>query len=286
MTRTFVIAEAGSCHDGSFDKALRLVDAAAAAGADACKFQHSSSAKRLTERRHAEAYLSIYERYAVSLDWVVALERHCRAMAIEFMCSTYLPEDVAAIAPFVRRFKVASFEANATDHLLAHAPFLGRGGKELLVSCGLGGDPYHVIHTLWDAGWNHDRLRFLHCVSAYPTPASQLNLDVLRTHEHDFSNDGPGGGDRDGSHFCGLSDHSTHPWTGALAVAAGATIIEAHLKLDDTDPENPDAPHSRAPAAFAEYVSNIRFAEACLGDGKSRVMPAEAAMLPYRVRED
>jgi sialic acid synthase SpsE len=113
---------------------------------------------------------------------------------------------------------------------------------------------------------------FLHCVSAYPTPVEQLNLAVLReTDDHCAI-------------WSGLSDHTTHPLVGALAVAAGARIIEAHLKLDDTDPQNPDAPHARTPTAFADYVRNIRFAKAVMGDGVKRVMPSEAAMLPYRVQ--
>ena len=82
----------------------------------------------------------------------------------------------------------------------------------------------------------------------------------------------------------GLSDHSRHRWMGALAVAAGAEIIEAHLRLDDTDPENPDFATAFTPAEFADYVRNIRFAEAALGDGQKRLQDCERPMAEYRVR--
>jgi sialic acid synthase SpsE len=81
----------------------------------------------------------------------------------------------------------------------------------------------------------------------------------------------------------GLSDHTADPLTGALAVALGAKWVEAHVRLSDTDPANPDFPAALGPGGAKLYVANVRKAEAMLGRGDKRPDPAEAAMLKYRV---
>lgn len=272
--RTLVIAECGASHDGDFVKAQRLVDAARDVGADVAKFQFWSSADRLADRRRVpEHYREIYRRYQMPESWLRFLKARCDAYGIEFMATCYLPEDVAVVAPFVKRFKVASFEAGDEAFIAAHQPFQGNHEREIVVSHGMGS-------TWMDRRW-FAPVRHLHCVSAYPARIESLNLGVLREGWcEDMVDRWP-----DRSVWDGFSDHSApeFTWTGALAVAAGAEIIEAHLRLDDTDPANPDAPHAMTPRQFTEYVANIRFAEACLGDGMKRLQSCEAECLKYRV---
>jgi N-acetylneuraminate synthase/N,N'-diacetyllegionaminate synthase len=264
VNRTLVIAEIGSCHDGEPLQAIRLINVARSCGADVAKFQFWSSADRLAERRHADAYREIYRRYQLPQASLALLKARCDNQGLEFMCTTYLPEDVEVVAPFVSRFKVASFEAADVALMDAHRSF---DDREIIVSTGMIGDgEYWALRDEWsdvssDVSW-------LHCVSSYPAPVESLNLSVIIGYGMD-----------------GFSDHSSpiETWTGALAVAAGARIIEAHLRLDDTDPQNPDAPHAMTPSQFSEYVRNIRFAETALGHGNKCVMACEAAMTPYRV---
>src|SRR6059036_1051144 len=97
---TFVIAEAAACHDGDLGKALRLVDLAAAIGADACKFQFLSSAERLCRRRNAPTYLDSYRLLELPAKWLDVLRDRCKDHGIEFMATCYMPEDVATIAPY------------------------------------------------------------------------------------------------------------------------------------------------------------------------------------------
>lgn len=257
MSRTFVIAEAAACHDKHWDKAIRLVHLARAIGADACKFQWLSSVRRLTERRHAGDYAAAYENIAFPIDWLADLRQACDTAGVEFMVTVYLCEDLPVIAPLVRRFKIASFEAEDQEFVLAHGPY----DRETLISVGMGARPYFGPALRF--------ARYLHCVSAYPAPAEAMNLRRCS------STDGPP--------ISGLSDHSRHPWTGALAVAAGARIIEFHVRLDDTDPGNADYAVARTPAEAREYVANIRTTEILLGDGVQRVMACEEPMLRYRV---
>ena len=257
--RTFVISEAGSCHDGSILRACDLIFAAQKAGADACKFQYWSSAERLAERRNATDYLEVYRKYGFAWPWLNSLKLLCDERGIEFMCTVYLTEDIPVIAPYVKRFKVASFEAGDHEFIKAHWPYK----KPIIVSTGMmrGSDTITV-------GGCH----YLHCVSAYPTPLDQANLGVL----HDEW-DGCGW-------YEGYSDHTHDVLTGALAVAAGARILEVHFRLDDTDPANPDYATALSPGQLKDYISLVRKAELMMGDGIKRPQPAEEAMMRYRVK--
>ena len=133
----FLIAEAAGTHDGSYEKAERLIALAAAIRAQACKFQWCSSPDRLAARRHAPEYLAAYRTLAFQRDWFPLLKRACEDRGIEFMCTVYLPEDIAVVAPYVKRFKIASFEATDAHFIALHAEF----GKPLIVSLGMAGRP-------------------------------------------------------------------------------------------------------------------------------------------------
>lgn len=264
MTRhTLVVAEAGSCHDGELKKALTLIDVASIAKVDVVKFQYWSDPDALADRRRVPSfYREFYARYKMPLQWLHDLREACHAHGLLLGVTTYLPQDVAPVASYADVLKIASFEAEAQDLLDAHLPYLGH--KPVLVSLGMDGHKRPV------AIWRGAAVRYLRCVSAYPAPVEDLHLQKLW-----------GSG-------LGLSDH-TDPaltWTGALAVAAGAPVVEAHLKVWTTDPTNPDAPHAMLPDQFRDYVRHIRFAEACVGDGEAPegVLPSEEPMAAYKVR--
>ena len=255
---TFVIAEAGSTHDGDHVKGALLIEAAVAAGANACKFQYWSSARRLADRRNAHDYLAIYERYQIWTGWIDVWKRICDSAGIEFMCTVYLPEDIPVIAPYVKRFKVASFEAGDEEFIREHWSY----GKPIIVSTGMMDEGSYPV-----VGGCH----YLHCVSAYPTPLDQANLSVLR--------------EDDGEWYAGYSDHTHNILTGALAVAAGAHILEVHFRLDDTDPANPDYATALSPGQLKDYIALVRQAEVMMGDGVKEPQPAEAEMMKYRVKK-
>lgn len=267
MSRTMVIAEIGSCHDGELEKAYRLIETAKAAGADVVKAQYWSSAERMVERRKAPEYLEVYRAYQTPKAWLPLLRERCEAVGVQFACSSYLPEDVWTVAQQTDIMKIASFEANDEEHLAQHAWWLQKR-KTVIVSLGLGADGIKACRAL---GWAYqeaalDGLRFLHCVSSYPAPVDQLALSRI-------------------ARLRGYSDHSVaHLETmGALAVAAGARIIERHIRLDDTSPDNPDASCGMSPAGFQRYVDAIRQAEAAMGDGSCGMQPCETDMARYRV---
>ena len=251
---TFVIAEAAACHDGSLTAAFRLIDLAADIGASACKFQWCSNPARMAQRRHVED-ASAYNLLAFPVEWHGELARHCAERGVEYMCTVFLPEDLHVIAPHVKRFKISAFESQSD--MLRHALCFD---LPVIVSLGMGQDAQYFCG---------DDIRYLHCVSAYPAPVEQMNLARVRS--------------KPARPIHGLSDHSRHPWTGALAVAAGASIVEFHLRLDTTWPNNPDFAVSRTPEEAADYVANIRLAELMLGTGDEGAQPCEEGNMKFRV---
>lgn len=264
-----VIAECGSCHDGDFKKALRLIDAARQVGADCAKVQFWSDADALARRRGVpDVYRDIYRRYQVPKAWLTSLARHCRQVGIEFMVTCYLSNDLKRLASLSQRLKIASFEADCD--LVTKALRAVDATQQVIVSAGMVDDARLCeLTALRNRRYkSSSSLAILHCVSSYPVPAvNAMNLSVIRAYGLD-----------------GLSDHSRHASMGGLAVAAGAEIIEAHLRLDDTDPANPDFATAFTPTEFADYVRNIRFAEAAMGDGVKRLQDCEQPMAAYRVR--
>ena len=272
MSRTFVIAEAAATHDGNYAKALRLVDLAAQIGCDAVKMQWISSAERLCERRRAPEYLDAYRLLQFPEAWFPDLLARCEEHGIELMTTCYLPEDIHVIARYVKRFKISSFEATDAHFVALHAEW---PEKPLIISAGMGASLRRSLERYTDAflGRAVPRWQALHCVSAYPCPTDQIGLAAIRRHPiYQW-----------GDKRHGLSDHTRHPWTGALAVAAGAEVIEFHCRLDDTDPRNADYEVARTPEESRVYVENIRVAEAMIGDGVTRVQEAEREMTRYRV---
>ena len=261
---TLVITEVGSTHGGDRTKMSALIQAAAGTGASVCKFQFCSSPERLAERRQAAEYLEAYRAIAFPAAWLGDLKAECEEAGVEFMATVYLPEDIPVIAPHVRRFKVASFEAVDLPFILAHREY---GHQTIISTGGLDETELGRLLELRDAMFGRWDLRLLHCVSAYPTRPWELNLAAIGRYE-----------------LNGLSDHTLNLWTGALAVAAGAGIVEKHVRLPETPPDNPDYPHSISPDGLAEYIAHIRFAESVLGTGKKTIQPCEELWARYQVR--
>jgi N,N'-diacetyllegionaminate synthase len=249
--KTFIIAEIGSAWrfgDRQLRNAHQAIGAAKDAGADAIKFQFTSDTRKMEARRNVQS--GTYDILAWPASYIEYFHHVCEEAGIEFMCTVFLPEDVAALNPYVKRWKVASLE-NGDEELLQR---MDATHKDVIVSTGASDDRQVLICR--------DRL---HCTAAYPAPLNELNLSAI----HGYS---------------GYSDHSCDILTGALAVACGAEIIEVHFKLELTPDDNPDAGHSLWPKFLQWYIENIRKAEVMLGDGIKRVMPSEQWALKHKVR--
>ena len=266
ILKTFVIAETGSTwRIGAKQKlhlayAKKCIRTAKAAGADCVKFQWCSQPGLMAERRHIHN-VGAYNLLAWPVEWLKILAAECEEIGIEFMCTVFIAADVPTIAPFVKRFKVASLEAFDGQFCQSCIDT----GKPVVISVGACGWQEAATKFFPHEGWTWRGIKVLHCVAAYPAPVNQMNLGVIR------------------NGYYGLSDHSGDLLAGALAVACGAEIIEVHFRLDETRVDNPDYDHSHSPAGLKVYIQNIRKAELMLGDGIKKVERCEEPMLAHRV---
>lgn len=270
----YVIAEAGSNHNRDFDTARRLVDEAAAAGADAVKFQTYSGSSLYSTKAPLFDYLSdltsqkpheLLEAISLPRDWQPLLAVHCREQGIEFLSS---PFDLDAVDELdvlgVAAFKIASFE-------LVDLPFLrevGRRGRPLIISTGMAtlGEIEEAVDAARDGGASEFVL--LQCASVYPSPPHIMNLNAIRTMQTAFGLP------------VGLSDHTLGIHVAIASVAAGAVMIEKHYTLDRTHP-GPDHPFAIEPDELASLVRQVHDVEAAMGDGIKRGPTDEEAAEMY-----
>lgn len=254
MSKTFVIAEIGSAwRFGKSEKqhrenAFKAIRVAKEAGADCVKFQWVSDPRAMEKRRNVKR--GSYDILAWPKWWLADFHEACVLHDIEFLCTVFLPADVEVINPYVKRFKVASLEAQDGGLLQAMRHY----GREMIVSHGVSGTGvYASVHNL-------------HCTASYPAPLESLNLSVI------------------GTGYDGYSDHSCNLLTGALAVACGAKIVEVHFRLEKTPKDNPEYLHSHSPIDLMRYIENIRDAEIMLGDGIKKLEKSERWALKHKVK--
>jgi len=262
----FVIAEAGVNHDGSLERARELIDAAAATGADAIKFQTF----RVQDLVREDAPLAEYQKRSQAVagqaemlrklelgaDDFAALSAHAAQRGVVFL-STPFDEASADVldAIGVPAFKVGSGE-------LTNLPFLvnlAARGRPLIVSTGMATLDEVAQAVAAAAGVP---LALLHCVSSYPAPAAEAQLRAMDVLAEAFGVP------------VGWSHHCLEDDVAIAAVARGACIVEAHLTLDRTLP-GPDHAMSIEPDDFAALVARIRVVEGALGDGVKRPQPSE-----------
>ncbi len=254
---TTIIAEIGSAwrFGGNYPlNAYSAINMAKRCGADIIKFQWVSDPRAMERRRNVPE--GSYDILAWPKLWISMLHEKCESVGIEFLCTVFLPLDVATMNPYVKRWKVASLEAGDNELLTA----MDGTSKPVIMSQG----------AIGARSLTRKKLFFgttLHCTLAYPAAPDQLNLSVIRV-----------------GRYNGYSDHSCNVLTGAIAVACGAEIIEVHFKLHDTPADNPDYGHSLWSEQLGNYIENIRQAELMLGDGVKKIEPCERWALKHKVK--
>lgn len=256
----FLVAEAGFNHNGSLDLALELVDAAAAAGADAIKFQ-SFTPDRLVHP--SVSYFPIFRDAVLDEAAHGRIAERASARGIAFGSTPFDPHWVDVLDSLHADYlKVASMDLTNPQLLDAVAAT----GRPVLLSTGLA--------TLSEVRAGVDRLAsrgagpvaVLHCISLYPTPRDRANLRAIRTLSAALGIP------------AGFSDHTLGDDVTALAVAAGASVIEKHFTLDCSLP-GADHAHSLDPAAFSAMVRRVREVEESLGDGRKEPCAEELPLI-------
>lgn len=268
---TYLIAEAGVNHNGSLDMALRLVDTAKAAGADAIKFQTfiaealiSTEAPQATYQQQNtgsdERQLDMVKKLELGFDQFRQIKAYCDQIGITFLSTPFDEASTDFLASLdVAAFKIPSGEV--TNH-----PFLqhiARKGRPLFFSTGMSylSEVDEALRVIYATG--NQQITLLHCVSNYPAAAEDINLKAMHTLRTAFNLP------------VGYSDHTDGIEIALAAAALGACVIEKHFTLDRTLP-GPDHRASLEPHELSEMVRCIRRIEAAIGDGVKRPMPSEA----------
>lgn len=271
----YVIAEAGSNHNGNFEQANRLVDVAVAAGADAVKFQSFKAEKLYPKAAGESDYLkvsrSIYDiirEMEMPEAWVPKLAAYCREKGIEFLSSPFDEASADLLDAHVNAFKVASYE-------MTHAPLLrhiARFGKPMIVSTGTANldEVKAAVETI--RGEGNERIILMQCTASYPTPPAAVNARAIVTL-------------REATGLpVGLSDHSRDAVLApVIATALGACVIEKHFTLSNQLP-GPDHAFAIEPHELAQLVSSVRTAEEMLGHGRKEMLPVEAELHSFARR--
>jgi len=271
--QVFIIAELGSCHDMSLNNLERLIRGSAEAGASAAKLQYWSDPEEMAKRRNAMKFLDLYSYYRIPDDWLPTAAALCGKYGIELMCTAYLAQDAKKVAPFVSRMKIASFEF--LDEELRTETL--KCGKPIYISVGMAShqEIYTVAANLIDFRETPD-VTFMQCTSSYPSKICDANLAWITRCRSAFQP----------PLKVGYSDHAAKDCLemGGLAVAAGATAIEVHVRLEHTWPRNPDYDHSITIEQLSDYIAFIRKAELAMGNPDKEMQPCETEMSQYRVK--
>ncbi len=260
-SRVFIIAELSANHHKSIDEAIRIIEAAKAAGADAVKLQTYTpdtitidcdnacfivgNSKLWQGRKLHDLYSEAYTPW----EWHPKLKQVARELELELFSTPFDNSAVDFLESMdVPAYKVASFE-------LIDIPLISRiarTGKPIIMSTGMGSlaEIEEAVNTCRQAG-NRD-LALLKCTSAYPASAEDINLRTIPHLANTFAVP------------IGLSDHTLDIAVPVAAVAVGASIIEKHLTLSRDTP-GPDSAFSLEPAEFKAMVDAVRTAEAAIG---------------------
>ena len=252
----FIVAEAGSNHDGKLSQARELVDVAVEAGADAVKFQ-IYSAETLYSKKTPKFSTSekppweLIKKIETPREWIPDLKEYCDKKGIIFFATPFDFNAVDELDPYVDLYKVASFEI--VD--LSLIEYIARKQKPTIISTGLAnmGEIEDAYLTYTKTG--NDKLVFLQCASVYPAPPEIMNLRSMKTIGDSFGV------------ITGLSDHTLGIYISVAAVAMGAKVIEKHFTLS-RKLKGPDHPFAIEPDELKEMVKEIRDVEKALGNGK------------------
>jgi N,N'-diacetyllegionaminate synthase len=282
MSSCFVIAEAGVNHNGSLDLALKLVDAAAHAGADAVKFQSFKADSLVMPGTAKAAYqkaqtgdgdqFSMIRALELPEAHHVALIERCKTRGIEFMSTPFDRESARFLIELgMKRVKIPSGELTNRPLL----EFLATSGRPLILSTGMG----TLAEVERAVGWLSqaraatgqsaapaDFLTVLHCTSNYPAEPVDVNLSAMVTLRDELKLP------------IGYSDHTLGIEISLAAVGMGASMIEKHFTLDRSLP-GPDHQASLDVAQLQCLVTGIRNIGKAWGDGVKQPRPSE---LPVR----
>jgi len=273
----YVIAEMSGNHNGELQRALALIDAAHATGADAVKLQTYTADTMTIDCDLPDFVIKgglwdgynlyrLYEEAHTPWAWHGALFARARELGLHIFSTPFDHSSVDFLETFdVPAYKIASFEL--TDFALIRR--VAATNKPLIMSTGMASleEIEEAVVTARASG--SGELCLLYCVSGYPTPVADANLLSLRDLANRFGV------------VTGFSDHTPGTAVSVAAVALGAAVVEKHFTLRRSD-GGPDAAFSLEPEEFTTLVRDSRMAWEALGSTGFRHKPSEVENVIFR----
>jgi sialic acid synthase SpsE len=267
---TYFIADIAANHDGSLERAKKLIRLCAQAGANAAKFQNFRAPSIVsdygfrnlgTQQSHQAAWkksvFEVYQDASLPFEWTGELKACCDEAGIDYFSSPYDFEAIDMLDPYVPAYKVGSGEITwpeAMEHM-------AQKGKPVLLATGASdiGEVQKAVHTILNI---NPQLVLMQCNTNYTASLENfkyVNLRVLESYRVMFPDV-----------LLGLSDHTPGHATVLGAVTLGACVVEKHF-TDDNDRTGPDHRFAMNPESWAEMVENTRRLELALGSAEKFV---------------
>ena len=264
-----VIAEIGINHDGQMDKAIQLVNAAAAAGAEVVKFQcHITETEMIrTEIKPGLANDNIWDiikRCELTEDEEMELKEYCERKNMIYLSTPFSRETSDRLERLgVLAYKIGSGECNNLP-LLRH---VARKGKPIILSTGMN-DLQSIHESVSVIREFNVPFALMHCTSIYPTPYAKVRLGAIDEITKTFPNIP-----------VGLSDHSLNIWTCLGAVAMGCSILEKHFTISRKWP-GPDITVSIEPHELGDLITGAHAIWEARG-GNKNILEEEQSVIDF-----
>ncbi len=269
-SKTFFIADIAANHDGKLKRAIKLIDLAINAGADAVKFQHHDVKKYVSDhgfrnlgkkqshqKKWKKSIFQVYKDAQVPTVWTKKIFNYCKKKKIIFMSTPYDLDLVDHLYKYVAAYKIGSGDLGWKEMIKKVASkkkpvFIATGASNIK----------EVDEAVKILKKKKSKFCLMQCNTNYTGSTENfkfINLNVINSYARKYKNV-----------ILGLSDHTPGHETVLGAVAMGAKVVEKHF-TDNTKRNGPDHPFSMDPVTWKAMVDATRKLELSMGDGKKIV---------------
>ena len=257
--QVLIIAEIGNNHEGSFENAIKLIDEAANAKADAVKFQTFDT--KLFISKHNKNRYNQLEKFELTKNQFEQLSIYSKRKGLKFISTPFDIPSALFLEKIVDLIKIASGDNNYFDLISTVSNFQ----LPLLISTGLlnNNDIKELLIFFKQKEFDLNKLSLLHCVSSYPVEDEDANLNSIKYMIDNFDIS------------VGYSDHTKGIEACLISTALGAKVLEKHFTLDKNFSDFRDHKMSADPKEFSQLVKSVRVVEKQLGNYEKKAQQKE-----------
>ena len=274
--KVFIIAEAGVNHNGDINKAIKLVDIAKKAGADAVKFQLfdineqispiAKNAKYQLNATGEKNMAKMAQNYFLPWEEHIKIKKYCTKVGIEYLSSCCDKKAVNFLVNDLKCNLIKISSGEITNLLLLK--HIAKKNKKIILSTGMS-DLKEIKKAVY-LFKNKSKLSLLHCISNYPAKDEVQNLNIINLLKKKFNLP------------IGFSDHTKGNISAIIAVTLGSQIIEKHFTINK-NLKGPDHSMSLNPQELRDYVNKIRQTEEILGEKREEKIISKEELIMRKI---